>query len=431
MTKANIIKEGLIMRRGLFISISILLCVVFCSANAFGGGYGVHHLGAKETALGPMFNAMASDSSANWFNPAGMTQLPGTQVYIGAALLVPQFTAETAGNPDNQTSHQAFLVPHAYLTRQMSDRLWLGFGVNSPFGQGVDWDHNWPGRYNVIKANVYTVNFNPNAAWKINDKLSVAAGLDVLYLSAVFQQNVALGPPFGDMYSKVDGDGWAVGYNFAVHYKPVDWMSLGASYRSGMNVDLNGNTTFNQPPLFSTLTGNAFFNNVDINGRFKLPQQVYLGVAAKAVKTVTVGIGANWYGWSSHEGLTINNETPVNTPLGTVTANTIRRDWKDSWRIGGGVEWNATEYMDLRLGLLRELNPVPQSTVDYTVPVNDAWEIKAGVGFHKNAWSVDVGYTYTMFQDYSTLANPSTGVLAGRIKDSSAQNVVVSFGYKF
>ena len=61
--------------------------------------------------------------------------------------------------------------------------MWLGLGVNSPFGLGIQYNDDWPGRFNVTKAAIQTLNLNPTIAVKVTDYLSVGAGLDIMYFA--------------------------------------------------------------------------------------------------------------------------------------------------------------------------------------------------------------------------------------------------------
>ena len=60
----------------------------------------------------------------------------------------------------------------------VSDNLWGGIGIFSRFGLGNSYPTNWPGRENLKYVSLKTVSLNPNLAFKINDNLSLAVGLD-------------------------------------------------------------------------------------------------------------------------------------------------------------------------------------------------------------------------------------------------------------
>ena len=53
----------------------------------FGEAFRILDQGAAATGQGDAFAAQADDPSALFYNPAGMTQLPGVQVYVGTLIV--------------------------------------------------------------------------------------------------------------------------------------------------------------------------------------------------------------------------------------------------------------------------------------------------------------------------------------------------------
>ena len=83
--------------------------------------------------------------------------------------------------------------------------------------------------------------------------------------------------------------------------------------------------------------------------------------------------------------------------------------------------------------------PIPHNTLDYILPDNDRHMLSIGAGYHQNAWSVDLSYTYMNIIDSSYIGNP-TGTAAvaaasstypGKLTSGSAHLIGLTFGYKF
>ena len=162
---------------------------------------------------------------------------------IGATAIIPSADVVTqqgtTGTEDNW-----YLPPHFYTSYQVSEAVWLGLGVFSPFGLGTEFDENWPGRYNNYNAELQTVSVNPNLAVKVTDRLSLAAGLSAVWLNLKLEKKIDASRFFGnpnynnpnvstyDVDSTLEGDNVGIGFNVAAHYKACDWFALGASYRS-------------------------------------------------------------------------------------------------------------------------------------------------------------------------------------------------------
>src|SRR5439155_13738608 len=66
-------------------AILALALSVATSLPAFGGGYEVPMQNARASGQADAFIAQADDASAIWYNPAGLTQIHGTQ-FVGGLL---------------------------------------------------------------------------------------------------------------------------------------------------------------------------------------------------------------------------------------------------------------------------------------------------------------------------------------------------------
>ena len=119
---------------------SLLLAACLLAAPQLTGkaqaeGFALSDFGARGTALAGGMVARADDPSAVAWNPAGITQLPGTQIMVGMTAIQPSGTVDTVdrfgiGRSTDVDKH-TWANPHAYLTHQFSDNLWGGIGIFS------------------------------------------------------------------------------------------------------------------------------------------------------------------------------------------------------------------------------------------------------------------------------------------------------------
>jgi long-chain fatty acid transport protein len=150
--------------------------------------------------------ATADTVDTLYFNPAGMTRLPGTQGGAAVHLVLPQtkfrnegttFSPAVGGAPiaggNGGDAGGLAAVPHAYLTHQLDNDTWLGLAINVPFGLTTEYDSDWVGRYHAIKSAVQTININPSVAYKVNDQVSIAAGVSAMYLDGEFTNAIDFG----------------------------------------------------------------------------------------------------------------------------------------------------------------------------------------------------------------------------------------------
>jgi long-chain fatty acid transport protein len=418
------------------------IVVVAVAQPSFGAGFALYEGSARGNALGGAMVGRADDPSALFYNPAGITQLPGLQVMGGATFVMPSTTVETfqGGHKTSTDSEDnVWIPPHLYATYQFNDSLWFGLGIFSQFGLGTEFPDTWPGRYNNYKAFIETLSINPNVAYKINDQLSIAAGMTAMWFDLTLDKKINPGSIFGiptpqaqDIDSHLTGDSWGYGFNLALHYKPFDWMALGFSYRSEVKQHIEGTADFTKPTAARVPA--SWFNDTDASGAIKLPAEVFLGAAFKPCQNVTWEVGGVLTMWSSFRDLTVNFANPIIVlpqPLPSVSQQRSPKDWDDEWRIQTGIEYKALDWLDLRVGYVFDMEPSLSRTVDYLVPANDRHLFSGGAGFHWNKWTLDLSYTFLLIEDRDVFHSTASGVLPSKFRDGDAHLVGISMSYKF
>ncbi|MGN1038462.1 MAG: OmpP1/FadL family transporter, partial [Mailhella sp.] len=168
---------------------ALLVCGLMATSvsSAYAEGFGITEWSARGMALGGGAGggmvARANDASAIAYNPAGITQIPGTTTQMGMAVSMLNFDiSRTDTGKTISTSDQAWPIPHFYLTHQLNDKLWLGVGTFTRYGLGSQFPDNWGkvagGNSSILKSvTLISTTLNPNIAYKINDILSVSAGV--------------------------------------------------------------------------------------------------------------------------------------------------------------------------------------------------------------------------------------------------------------
>src|SRR5207244_10738954 len=92
-------------------TLAAAILAVFSAAPVLGSGYSIYEQGAAALGMAGAATASVEDGSALFFNPAAMTRLEGTRVYVGGSLLNP-VTSFAGVDP-----YPGFGVPEE-LTRQ-------------------------------------------------------------------------------------------------------------------------------------------------------------------------------------------------------------------------------------------------------------------------------------------------------------------------
>ncbi|MCX8043730.1 MAG: outer membrane protein transport protein [Desulfobacterota bacterium] len=407
--------------QGLLLCLTLSVCCVSVATTSFGGGFALYEGSARGNALGGSVIAKANDPAAIFFNPAGITQLPGKQIAMGATIIIPSthMTTEQWGrSEDSKLKWNYFVPPYAYLTYQHSDRLWLGVGVFARFGLGTEFDEDWPGRFNSYNAFVRVVELNPNVAWKVDEKLSVSVGASVARLDLKLESKA----PLFDYDTSLTGNGMGFGYNFGLHYKLVDWVMLGLSYRSKMHLDVSGRADFIRPDWAGRL-----FRDGKATSTVTLPDELMMGVNFQLRDNLSIELSTILTRWSSFDQMSILFDNDV-AGMGRVTK---RKDWRDVWRYQIGIEYGVSSWCDLRAGYVYDNGPIPRHTVDYLVPSNDRQLFCVGTGFKWRAWTIDFSYIYLIGENRNYNARPEDGVLKGRAHEGDTHLIGFGIGYAF
>jgi long-chain fatty acid transport protein len=383
---------------------------------SLGSGFALYEAGARSSALAGAVVARADDLSAIFYNPAGLTQLSGCQVMGGMTAFFPRTEIVThAGSvaTPNLMETNGFVSPHFFTSYQASNRVWLGLGVFSPFGLGTQFNSGWPGNVSNIKTNIQTLTINPTIALKASDYLSFGAGLDLMYFS--LDMNRMLPIPFlGNQELNLTGHSWGLGFNLGIHFKPLDYLSAGISYRSQVRQRIMGVSYFHP------------YNSLDASatGTIILPDMVFAGIMVQPIKPLSVEVGFIWTHWGLFNKLDVN----FNNALGILSE---KKEWRDTWRPQIGIEYKPLAWLDLRAGYAFEHEPMPNKFADYLVPTTDRrHNFSLGTGVHWRAWTIDLAYTFVYLPDKSITNSQSSGVLASDFQGRRAQLLGVSLSYK-
>ena len=392
--------------------LSVLLVLALTASTSFAAGFRLPEAGVKAMGMGFAFTAQADDPSAIYFNPAGLTQLKGQNVMVGFTY-VREIGGEYTGTTpvDNQTAIKTetqkslnFFIPNAYYTRTTNDgHISYGVGIFSPFGLGQEYKDKNSSifRNQVTKIDLMTVVVNPTIAFKINEFLSVGAGIDYMYGKVKYDKTPVY--PFGSFKTSLEGNGDAWGYNFGLLLKPSKNLKIGFNYRSPFHLKLKdgdftaGDNTSAFPSPYSVLLP---MGATKASGKLELPATAAIGIAY-TMDRLTVEADADWTFWSSYKELKIVNDTGGPTSFYN---NTAAKNWKDVCAVRVGAEYRVTDPLALRAGFVYDPTPVPASTLGPELPDATRLNYMVGAGYKVGPWTIDGAFMYIQKFD-RTVAN--------------------------
>ncbi len=386
-------------KRAIAAAIGAMTVTAAGSAGAAGFSIGVQNASGLGLANSGQA-AAAEDASTIWYNPAGLTRLPGRQVVGSLNVLntsvkfenngtstAPTGALSTAGNGGDAGGWAA--VPAVYLSWQLNPQLWLGLGVGAPFGLKTEYDDGWVGQFHAIKSEVKTININPTLAWKINDAVSLGFGINAMYIDSELTSRTftPLGSPFGE----VTADSWGWGWNIGAMFNLSPATRIGISYRSEIEQDLEGNVAFSGVPAPLA----ALFPSGGVTSTIKLPAMGSIALSQQIDKwQILADFTYTW--WDSIQDLSIYRTT------GTGLTNTPLK-FDNSWRIGVGANYQLNNEWKLRFGTAYDKTPVQDAFRTPRLP--DADRIWLAIGaqwaFSKQG-ALDFGYAHEFIDDASS-----------------------------
>lgn len=332
--------------------------------------------------------AVADNASTVFFNPAGMTQLPGIQLSAGVTGVGPSYKFKndgstgpllgTGGNGGDAGSWAA--VPNAYMSWQLTPDLFLGLGISAPFGLATEYeDENWVGRLQSIKSEIKTVNYNPSIAYRVNDKVSLGFGVNYQTIDA---ELTSAG-------SRLEGDDSAWGWNAGALFTLSPAMRVGISYRSAIDYTLEGKAN----------------NTLPIKADVKLPDTFILSVWQQVSDRWEAMGDLSYTRWDTLQSLNVINRNSG----ARLTSEAFNYD--NAWRFAWGAAYKSSDALKLKFGIAYDRTPVSDADRSARVPDNDRlWFSLGGQWNTGKTGKIDLGYAYLYVKDPSI---EQTKVVAG------------------
>jgi len=447
-------------------------------AGAFAGGVSQAHAAAfalieqNASGLGNSYAgaaAAAEDASTIYYNPAGMSLLPGgMQVSAGLALINLSAKFSDSGSTQSGTpaapSSQAPLggtggnagglsaVPNFYFATDLAKDLKIGVGISVPFGLKTEYDPDWMGRFQAIKSDIATFNVNPSIAYKLNEDASLGFGLSYQHLNAELTNAVnfaaaTYGATGGNVAAtdavaaagregtaSVKGSDNALGYNFGAMFKVAPDTRMGLSYRSSIKYHVTGTVTFSGVPT-ATLTGispalAAAFSDGNVNLDIELPASASVALQHKLDPKWTLLGDVTWTGWSKIKQLVVTRDTGA-------TLSTTPENFKNTWRIGVGATYRQDDAWSIKMGVAYDQTPVNDTDRTARLPDNDRIWLSVGGQYRLSKdGTLDFGYAHLFIKDapINQPANGGSSLLSGQLVGTYKGSVDIfgaQFAYRF
>jgi long-chain fatty acid transport protein len=353
--------------------------------------------------------AFIDDASAVFHNPANLVELPSWQASLQPTLVHHQVQYESPGGATQSTSDPWKILPHFFAGGPIDDdgRYALGVGLSVPFGLSIDWDPapTDPLRYAAPRyVQLKTFNFNPSAAVRLGEKVSLGVGFDLMWseltLSQFYPWSFVAGVPGlpdGDLRGQ--GTGMGYGGNAGVTWQIAPRHRLAATIRTPMDVDYEGDFRVTGAP--TTPDGNIV---LPFGSEIRFPTMAALGYGFQLSECVQLEADVEWLQFSRFETL------PLEVP-GTLPGipGEIRQDWNDTFTAGLAATWKFAEGWRLRGSYQYFQTPVPEETYSPSIPDANQHALAVGIGYRQGRHSFDFAYSRVFYEtrDITVNQNPA------------------------
>jgi long-chain fatty acid transport protein len=360
--------------------------------------------------------AQAQDATTVFFNPAGMTRLKGSHGSVGLHAISPHADYEDQGSVglgtplwtnESGDAGEIGLVPNLYLTNQIGDRLFLGLGINAPFGLATSYDDDWIGRYHAIDSEVMTININPALAWKLSEHFSIGAGVNAQYIKAKLSNAIDFalmsGAQVTDGKVELEGDDVAIGWNLGFLAELNEGSRIGVHYRSKVKYKVDGTADFSNvpavalnPPFGDGVTPATFiFTDTGVTSDVELPATLSVSLYHEFNPEWAIMFDYSRTYWSVLKELRFDFENFL--PDGVTTLK-----WKDSNRYSLGLQYSpSSSPWTFRIGTAYDESPIPSEHYRTPrIPGEDRIWLALGLGYKASEnISFDFGYAHLFVDD--------------------------------
>lgn len=374
----------------------ILAAAAMLAGSVYAGGYRISLQGNRQLAMGHTgVSVINGNAESIFFNPANGVFLEKRFSFsAGATALIANTKFQNSTYNWTSSSHNVGTPLYFYANYKISDRFAVGLAVYTPYGSAVEWDKDWEGSHLVNNIDLKAFFVQPTVSYKINDNVSIGAGL--IYVNGGVEFNRNLSRSMTDSEGNrsdvtLDAKGvTAWGYNLGLTAKLDDYVTFGLNYRSHMDMEVEGGeATFSELPEFLAPT----YAGVTFSASMPLPAELTFGFSYQISEKWLAAVEMNHTYWSKYQALDIefSNGTTSDNPRNYKNANTYR----------AGVQYTPSEKLSVRVGGYYDETPVRNGYFAPETPRNSSLAGTLGFTYNiTNDLGVDVSASFMHFDEF-------------------------------
>ncbi len=399
------------------------MILLTASGSALASGYRIPEQSINSTARAGGYAAYTPGADATYYNPANMVWLDD-RGYIEADatwIHLSPIDYNDLRSPlySGESEEEDFLMPTLFAVSPDYNRLRVGVSLTAPAGLSKRWTDPFPRTF-AEEFTLKVFDFNPTVAYKISDQISLGGGVRAIFAEGKVK-SAGMVSSGVTATRDMEGDTWEAGYNLALTVRPMDKLNLSLTYRSEVDLGIDGNATLQTSAGPSVYTG-------DTGVEIPLPAILTVAASYTFFDQLTVELGWDRTFWSDYEYLDFTYPAPLTNPVLSMAFDSAKpKHWEDSdaWRLS--ASYDLKNGYILMAGLAYDETPVPESTLGFELPDSDALIYSLGLRYQVNK-DLEVGMAY-LYDDKES-RDVDNGVIVGEFDGSAAHLLTFGLAYK-
>ncbi|SDL82430.1 long-chain fatty acid transport protein [Catalinimonas alkaloidigena] len=364
------------------------------SGSLLASGFQVALQGQKQVGMAHTGTGLALDPAALFFNPGAMSHLRENGFTLGASGIISNIAFVRSGTTTTWNTDNPVSTPFAVygVWGPKDSPFKFGIGAYTPYGSTVRWEENWIGRNLLEQLSLRAIAIQPTISYNLDDRFGFGIGLVYVIGGVNLQRQLPVTDQAGNPGEvELDGRANGLGFNAGFYFRPLEGLSLGATYRSrvAMQVD-GGDANFDVPASAraSFPAGNTF------NATLPLAAVASIGVGYEVTDKLTLALDINYTFWETYDSLTFEYEQPL-VVNGQPTSRTASpREYQNAFAYRLGAQYQASEALALRAGAYYDETPVRTGYMTAETPDADRVGLSVGAGYRVGKLAIDASLLF-------------------------------------
>ena len=407
------------------------------AGTAGAGGFAVPEVGARRTGMAAVVGR-PDEPTAVYHNPAGLTLLEGTHLYVSLGASFPttdmrlhpwpgsnQYINEPLDAegyyPRTQPTRAFGIIPMIVATTNVFTRdLTAAISFYVPNATGAAFGEDGVVRYHLVDSLLVAGYGGLSLGWKPLRWLAVGAGVSMIYVTISARRKifpVLNGMDLSKLLGKntdltLAGSDVTWGWNFGVLLRPIERLTIGATVISRSDATLKGDVTIHPGD-------DSFFR--DFNGTqstaLLIPWTFMAGANLDVHPNLEIGAEVRYWLYSQLK----TQHTDV-MGISLLTALDSPKNYSDSWQLSGGVRLHTVQPgLEAMLGLHYDSSPAPDSTVSLDQPSFNHVGLHSGLRWsfkeHYRVGLTWAHYWYLERRTWGSITQPPSNFAASGTND--------------